>query len=156
MKMTDNVGLTELYPAPKTVPFGTGTIEVTGLSMRKVSALMHQYPDLVSIFSGGAVGLSNLLTQAPDAALAVFALVVSDETRIKEFDNLAFGQQADILAAIYELTVGGERAGPFLADVVARLRVVDEPQIRPSQSPSSSPSSPSSSQPVDMAEMSAT
>jgi hypothetical protein len=156
MKMMDNIGLTELYPAPKAVPFGAGTIEVTGLSMRKVSALMHQYPDLVSIFSGGAVGLSNLLTQAPDAALAVFALVVSDETRIQEFDNLAFGQQADILAAIYELTVGGERAGPFLADVVARLRVVDEPQIRPAPSLNNSQSSPSSSQPADTAEMSAT
>lgn len=147
--MTD---LRELYPVPKAVPFGSGTVEVTGLSLRKISALVHEYFDLISIFSGGKVGIGDLLVKAPEAALAIFALVVSDEDKVKAFEDLPFGQQADILGAIYDLTIGGERAGPFLASVAAQLRVEDRPA---KTSPNSSPSSMSSLEPADM-EMPAT
>lgn len=145
--MTD---LRELYPMPLAVPFGSGTVEVTGLSLRKLSALIHQYPDLVGVLSGGKVAFSELLSKVPDAALAAFALVVSDATVVKAFDDLAFGQQADILGAIYDLTIGGKRAAPFLESVAAQLRAGSQPSSAPS--PSSSPSSTSSSAPADMAE----
>lgn len=143
--MTD---LRELYPVPKTVPFGSGTVEVRGLSLRKISALVHEYHDLIGIFSGGRTGLGNLLAQAPDAALAIFAFSVDDEEKVKAFDDLAFGQQADILGAIYELTLGGERAGPFVASLASQLRVTENPTESSTLS-SSSPSSTISSEVAD-------
>ncbi len=140
--MTD---LRELYPMPLAVPFGSGTVEVTGLSLRKLTALIHQYPDLIGVLSGGKVAFNELLSRVPDAALAAFALVVHDEETVKAFDDLAFGQQADILGAIYDLTVGGKRAGPFLASVAAQLRLTPPNEA----SPNSSPNSTSSSVPAD-------
>jgi hypothetical protein len=97
--------LVDLYPSPKTVPFGTGTVEVTGLSMRKIVVLVEEYPELVPLFGDDTVPLATIFLKAPAAALAVFALVVSDENMIRTFDVLALGQQLDILAAIFDLTL---------------------------------------------------
>lgn len=141
--MTD---LRELYPVPRTVPFGSGTAEVKGLSLREIAALVHEYHELIGIFSGNKVGLGVLLVKAPDAALAIFAFgyvgaakpslwrrfwlsfrgqkpnLPPDDPH-QAFDKLGFGQQADILGAIYDLTLGGERAGPFVASLASQLRV---------------------------------
>jgi hypothetical protein len=146
--------LGELYPTTKTVPFGTTSIEVTGISIRKLAALLDEYPEIASLLAGEGVAYATLHARAPDAALAVFALVVDDETTIRAFDNLPFGQQVDIIGAIYDLTLGGQRARPFLEAVIQQLRGDEEKKDE--ASPSASPSSSSSSPAMDTAETSVT
>ncbi len=153
-KMTDKVDLTDLYPAPKVVPFGTGTIEVTGISMRKVAVLLDEYPELAPLFSGDTVPLATLLDKASDAALAIFAQVIPEEEMIRAFDGLPFGQQVDILGAIFDLTFGGQRGVPFRAEVARQLR--GDRESKSKASPSGSPSSMTSSAPADTAATSAT
>lgn len=149
-KMTNkSIDLTDLYPAPKVVPFGKGTIEVTGISMRKIVTLVDEYQELVPLFSDETVPLETILLKAPDAALAVFALVVSDEDKIRTFDILPLGQQLDILGAIFDLTLGGERAVPFLANIAAQLS--DDYLAKSKASSNVSPNSTNSSAPVDTA-----
>jgi hypothetical protein len=154
IKTKDKRDLTDLYPAPKVVPFGTGTIEVTGISMRKVAVLIDEYPELVPLFSGETVPLDTLLTKAPDAALAIFSQAVPDEEVIRAFDVLPFGQQIDILGAIFDLTLGGERAVPFVDQVAAQLR--SDREAKSKASPKASPNSTSSSQPAATAATPAT
>lgn len=134
--------LVAISPITKTVPLGRGAVEVTGLSLRKLTGLMVAYPELAQLAAGGEVNLPQLLIQAPESALAIFSLglmgagrplrrrllswgteapVENDANLLRAFDQAPAGQQLDALGAIVDLTFKGERAVPFLKSVVAAI-----------------------------------
>jgi hypothetical protein len=130
--------LQSIAPATKTVPLGSGTVEITGLSLRKLTQLIVRYPDLLALASGKA-DLANLLIVAPEAILAVFSVGVVGQTRrwwrvlswfrgadeaaiLRAFDEASTGQQIDIITQIYEFTFTGESARPFLEGVLKMIR----------------------------------
>lgn len=122
-----------ISPATKTVALGSAAVEVSGLSLRKLSQLIAAYPDLLGL-AAGKVDLSTIIFKAPNMALAIFAVGVVGLARegfwqrrvqkIKEddllslFDKAATGQQLDCLAVIVDLTFKGERGIPFLRSVI--------------------------------------
>ena len=149
--------LQSIAPATKTVPLGRGTVEITGLSLRKLTQLIVRYPDLLALASGKA-DLANLLVSAPEAMLAIFSVGVvgpgrrwwqiwklfrkSDETEIiRAFDDASTGQQFDILSQIFEFTFAGESARPFLAGVLKMISAQGENQNPISAPPGPLPSS---------------
>jgi hypothetical protein len=120
--------LASIAPATRTVPLGRGTVEITGLSLRKLNQLLVQFPALLSLGSG-KIDLAALLLEAPEASLAVFSIAIApsqfrfwqfwkwfpgDVAPFKSFDAAAAGQQLEILFDIFALTFEGERARPFL------------------------------------------
>lgn len=139
--------LQSIAPAFKTVPLGSGTVEITGLSLRKLTQLIVRYPDLLALATGKA-DLAGLLITAPLAVLEIFSLGVisptprwwqlrkrfGDESEateaslLKTFDDASTGQQIDILAQIFEFTFAGESARPFLAGVLKMIHAPDEHQ----------------------------
>lgn len=139
--------LQSIAPATKTVPLGSGTVEITGLSLRKLTQLIVRYPELLALASGKA-DLESILVAAPEAMLAIFSVGMvgqtprwwrkfrrADETEIlRAFDEASTGQQIDILAAIFEFTFAGESARPFLAGVLKMIAVQNENQSLPETS----------------------
>jgi hypothetical protein len=131
------VDLQSIAPATKTVPLGSGTVEITGLSLRKLTELIVRYPDLLALASGKA-DLANLLIAAPEAILAIFSVgavqtprwwrvlswfrVAGEAAILRAFDEASTGQQIDIVAQIFEFTFTGESARPFLEGVLKMIR----------------------------------
>lgn len=128
----------------RTVPLGSGTVEITGLSLRKLTELIVRYPDLLALAAGRA-DLASLVVSAPEAMLAIFALAVvgptpsgawwrrrpirpagafgatgemDHEGLVQAFDEASTGQQIDLLSEVFELTFAGERARPLLEGLV--------------------------------------
>lgn len=139
--------LQSIAPATKTVPLGSGTVEITGLSLRKLTQLIVRYPDLLALAAGKA-DLASLLVMAPEAMLAIFSVGVvghtprwwkklrkTDEAELlRAFDDASTGQQIDILTAIFEFTFAGESGRPFLAGVLKMIAVQGENQSQPETS----------------------
>lgn len=151
--------LASIAPATRTVPLGSGTVEITGLSLRKLTKLAVEYPALL-VLASGKLDIQTLVVSAPDAVLAIFAVGIVEPRRptswqfwkrslpgaaaqVKAFDEAATGQQIDLLAQIFELTFEGQRAGPFLAAVLTSLNVPASPPDLETSAPTSPPPSPS-------------
>jgi hypothetical protein len=155
--------LIAIAPVTRTVALGRAAVEVTGLSLRKLTGLMAAYPELVPLAIGGEVQIGRLLAEAPETAATIFSLGVIGpgrsrrwrllfwrqvETPIEDeanllaaFDAAPFGQQADALGAIIDLTFKGERALPFVklvASALTRASIPPEPTPSPSDDSSSS------------------
>jgi hypothetical protein len=154
--------LVAISPVTKTVPLGRGAVEVTGLSLRKLTGLMAAYPELVPLAAGGEVNLARLLVEAPESALTIFSLglqgagrprrqrllfwrkeaaapLQDDANLLEAFDAAPAGQQLDALGAIVDLTFKGERAIPFLKAVAAAMtRPRQEASTPPEPMPSPS------------------
>ena len=139
--MTVAVDIRQIAPATRTVPLGSGTVEITGLSLRKLTALVVSFPQLLDL-AAGKMDLAELVLSAPDAALALFAAAAvvpatpkfwqfwnrfrPDEAAIlRAFDQAATGAQIDVLAQLFEITFEGPRAGPFLEAVLNMIRAPD-------------------------------
>ena len=152
--------LVSIAPATRTVALGRAAVEVSGLSLRRLTQLIVEYPDLLAFAGGGTVDLLGLLARAPEMALAIFAVgVVGPAPRrrwriwrreiaegdlLRAFDAAATGQQLDILACIVELTFAGQRGAPFLRSVLAGV-VPGATAEASSEPPTSDASMPSSS-----------
>jgi hypothetical protein len=148
-----------IAPATKTVPLGSGTVEITGLSLRKLTELVLRFPELLAL-AAGKMDLAGLMVSAPDAMLAVFAVGFAapakprfwefwkqfrDEAMVlKTFDEAATGQQIDILTKMFEITFAGESARPFLAGVLKMIRAPETNQDPPETSAPNTPDSSSS------------
>lgn len=145
--------LASIAPATKTVALGSAAVEVTGLSLRKITQLIVKYPELLAL-AAGKVELSSLIMSAPDSALAIFALAVvgpsqphwwqrrgasleaTEDAMIQAFDDAATGQQLDVLATIVDLTFKGERGVPFLKSLLgASPRETPTPSSEPEPEP---------------------
>jgi hypothetical protein len=151
--------LQSIAPATKTVPLGSGTVEITGLSIRKLTQLVLQFPELLAL-AAGKMDLASLVVSAPDAMLAVFAVGVATPTKpkfwefwkrfrdeaaiLRAFDEASTGQQIDILTQMFEITFAGESARPFLAGV---LKMIRAPEISQDPPETSAPNTPDSSSP---------
>jgi hypothetical protein len=116
--------LQSIAATTKAVPFCGGTVDVIGLSLRKLTQLIVKYPELMTLVGGNA-DIANLVTSSPEAALSIIALGTCDMTErdskklLKAFDDAAVGEQIDLLGSIIDLTFAGQRAGPFLASLAA-------------------------------------
>ncbi|HMF50552.1 MAG TPA: hypothetical protein VK603_18000 [Candidatus Saccharimonadales bacterium] len=147
--------LISLSPATKTVALGSAAVEVSGLSLRKLTQLVSAYPDLLGFVAGGTTDIARLIINAPNMALAIFSVGVvgparprlwrrwhstlNDDDLLKAFDNAATGQQIEIIATIVDVTFkGGERAVPFLRSVIGSL-VTSTPNSKPEPEPSAAP-----------------
>jgi len=142
--------LASIAPATKTVALGSAAVEVTGLSLRKLTQLVVEYPSLLSFVAGGTADFAEMLVGAPNMALAIFSLGVvgparprwrlaairiSEDSLLTAFDRASTGQQLEILATIVDITFkGGERAVPFLRSVIGSL-VTSKQNSRPEPEP---------------------
>jgi hypothetical protein len=146
--------LAAISPATKTAALGSAAVEVTGLSLRKLTQLIVAYPDLLAL-AAGKVELASLIFKAPEMALAIFSVgivgparprfwarwqPIDDEDLLKAFDKAATGQQLDVLATIVDLTFKGERGIPFLRSVIGSL-AISTPSSKPEPEPSAPPPS---------------
>src|SRR6266702_5136335 len=131
--------IVSIAPTTRTVALGRATVAVSGLSLRKLTQLIAEYPELLAFAGGGSIDAAALVVGAPQMALAIFALGVNGQTRppwwqlwrllkpagevdlLAAFDRAATGQQIGILDAIVEATFEGERGGPFLKSALAAL-----------------------------------
>jgi len=142
--------LQSISPASKTVPLGKGTVEITGLSLRKLQKSFIQYPELLSLAAGKIE--PSIIFSAPELSLAMFSLGIVERKKrfwrfwiqdrssiLKAFDEAPLGQQIDLLKQIYDMTFAGESALPFLAAVRTSLQI-------PSESPIQEPSAATSPQ----------
>jgi hypothetical protein len=133
--------LQSIFPTRKAVPFLNGTVEVSGLSLRKATHLIIEYPELLALANGQA-DLASLIVSAPNAALAILAQGITpgdNKALLEAFDEAPVGAQIDLLSAIIDLTFAGQRAAPFLASLAAR---VPPSQSLPETSAPTSPESP--------------
>lgn len=134
--------LQSIATTTKAVPFCGGTVDVIGLSLRKLTQLIVKYPELMTLV-GGKADLANLVISAPEAVLAIVALGTDDLSErdskkfLKAFDDASAGQQIDLLASIIDLTFAGERARPFLERLVALPRSMPSDPMSAQTSPSS-------------------
>jgi hypothetical protein len=163
--------LVAISPVTRTVPLGRGAVEVTGLSLRKLTGLMAAYPELVPLAAGGEVNLARLLVEAPESALTIFSLglqgagrplrrrllfwrrpeaAVDEAALLAAFDLAPAGQQLDALGTIIDLTFKGERAVPFLKAVAAAMT---RPRPEASTPPEPMPSPSDGSSIADIPEM---
>ena len=161
--MTVAVDIRQIAPATRTVPLGSGTVEIGGLSLRKLTALVVSFPQLLDL-AAGKMDLAELVLSAPDAALALFAAAAvvpappkfwqfwqrsADEAAVlRAFDQAATGAQIDLLAQLFEITFEGPRAGPFTEAVLKMIRAVglkDHAAPETSKPEMSEPNMPSSS-----------
>lgn len=146
--------LASIAPAFKTVPLGRGTVEITGLSLRKLTVLVTQYPELLAL-AAGTVDLATLLVKVPETSLGVFSMAAVPSRwwqfwkrdAIKAFDSAGAGQQIEVLFDIFALSFEGDRARPFLKTVANSIaeqnRPAPESPKDPSTSADTSPPSPS-------------
>lgn len=132
--------LQSIAATTKAVPFLNGTVEVTGLSLRKATHLIIEFPELLALASGRA-DLASLIVSAPNAALAILSQGIKpgdNKAVLEAFDEAPAGAQIDLLSAIIDLTFKGQRAAPFLASLAAS---VPQGQILPETSAQISPES---------------
>jgi hypothetical protein len=142
--------LLSIGPATKTVALGRAAVEVSGLSLRKLTSLVRDHPALLSFVGDGTIDTAALVSSGSEMALAMFGMGVigpakqrwgrapTDENLMTAFDAAAAGQQIDILATIVDLTFKGERGAPFLQSVIGALSASREPATDQPMTPESS------------------
>lgn len=127
------VGLLDLAPSTRTVRAGGGDVAVYGVSAKGIAALLVQFPQLKTLFTGGklAVDPESIASVAPDAVSAIIAAgcgYPGDAKAIKAAEQLPVGEQAKLLDAIVDLTMpDGPR--PFveaLTALMAKLNFGDQ------------------------------
>jgi hypothetical protein len=134
--------LSTLLPTSKTVPIGSGTVDAKGISLRQIGPLLQRFPVLLAFLSGQTIEPAELLSAAPDAAIAVMAAGIGAPGNVEAemaLDGFALGEQLDLLSIVMDLTLTGGSIGPFVA-LVAKLGARPESQNEnqpESQDPSS-------------------
>jgi hypothetical protein len=142
------VGLLDLAPSTRTVRAGGGDVAVYGVSAKGIAALLTQFPNLKTLFTGGQIAMDaeSIATIAPDAVSAIIAAgcgYPGDAKAIAKVDTLPVAEQAALLNAIVDLTMP-EGVGPFveaLMSLMAKLNF-DGPESH-GKAPASNSQSPS-------------
>ena len=102
------VGLVDIAPVTSTILVRGQDITITGVSARGIALLLARFPELRAVMTGREVALDDLLKLCGDIIAAIIAAgtgVPGDVDAEKAADNLTLEEQADLLAAIVELTM---------------------------------------------------
>ena len=102
------VGLVDIAPISSSVTIRGQDITITGVSARGIASLLARFPELRALMTGREVGLDALLRLGGDVIAAIIAAgtgAPADVDAEKAADNLTLEEQADLLAAIVELTM---------------------------------------------------
>jgi hypothetical protein len=98
----------------KTIRFEDIELEITGLSIRKLSGLITAYPDLLGLLAGG-FDLGSMIAAFPDAIQKIIAEGTRASSGVLErFDSAPAGEQIDLLSEIFDVTFQGGKAMPFI------------------------------------------
>ena len=102
------VGLVHIAPVTSTILVRGQDITITGVSARGIALLLARFPELRAVITGREVAMDDLLKLGGDVIAAIIAAgtgVPGDVDAEKAADNLTLEEQADLLAAIVELTM---------------------------------------------------
>ncbi len=102
------VGLVDIAPVTSTVSIREQDITVTGVSARGIAHLLARFPELRALMTGREVAVDDLLRLGGDVVAAIIAAgtgAPGDADVETAADNLTLEEQADLLAAIVELTM---------------------------------------------------
>ena len=102
------VGLVDIAPITSSVAIRGQDITITGVSARGIASLLARFPELRALMTGREVALEELLKLGGDVIAAIIAAgtgAPGDPVAEKAADNLTREEQADLLAAIIELTM---------------------------------------------------
>lgn len=102
------VGLVDIAPITSSVSIRGKDISITGVSARGIASLLARFPELRALMTGREVALEDLLKLGGDVIAAIIATgtgAPGDVDAEKAADNLTLEEQADLLAAIVELTL---------------------------------------------------
>jgi hypothetical protein len=117
--------LTDIAPAVETVTIGGVGIEVRGVGIDAIAAVLSASPELAALLRPGAAGLdaTRLLVEAPTAMYALMAAATGGAGNAEQIEaarRLTFGAQVDLLDAIIRLSMPGGLL-PLVARLVAML-----------------------------------
>jgi hypothetical protein len=116
------VGLVDIAPVTSTVSVRGQDVTVTGVSARGIATLLARFPELRALMTGREVALDELLKLGGDVVAAIIAAgtgAPGDAQAEAAADNLTLEEQADLIAAIVEITMP-RGLGP-LVDRLSRL-----------------------------------
>ena len=116
------VGLVDIAPVTTAVTIRGQEVTVTGISARGIALLLVRFPQLRALMTGREVALDELLKLGGDVVAAIIAAgtgTPGDSQAEAAADNLTLEEQADLIAAIVELTMP-RGLGP-LVDRLSRL-----------------------------------
>lgn len=102
------VGLVDIAPITSSVAIRGQDITITGVSARGIASLLARFPELRALMTGREVALDELLRLGGDVISAIIAAgtgAPGDAQAEQAADNLTLEEQADLLAAIVELTM---------------------------------------------------
>ena len=102
------VGLVDIAPVTSTILVRGQDITITGVSARGIALLLARFPELRAVITGREVAMDDLLKLGGDVIAAIIAAgtgAPGDVGAEKAADNLTLEEQADLLAAIVELTM---------------------------------------------------
>jgi hypothetical protein len=116
------VGLVDIAPVTTAVTIRGQEVTVTGISARGIALLLARFPELRALMTGREVALDELLKLGGDVVAAIIAAGTGgpgDAQAEAAADNLTLEEQADLIAAIVEITMP-RGLGP-LVDRLSRL-----------------------------------
>ena len=102
------VGLVDIAPITSSVAIRGQDITITGVSARGIALLLARFPELRAAMTGRDVALDLRLRLGGDVIAAIIAAgtgAPGDAHAEQAADNLTLEEQADLLAAIVELTM---------------------------------------------------
>ena len=102
------VGLVDIAPITSSVTIRGQDITITGVSARGIASLLARFPELRALVTGREVALDGLLRLGGDVIAAIIGAgtgTPGDAQTEAAADNLTLEEQADLLAAIVELTM---------------------------------------------------
>ena len=102
------VGLVDIAPITSSVTIRGQDITITGVSARGIASLLARFSELRALVTGREVALDELLRLGGDVIAAIIAAgtgTPGDAQTEAAADNLTLEEQADLLAAIVELTM---------------------------------------------------
>lgn len=130
-------GLLDIAPELAQVEVQGHQIEVHGITLGDIAALLRRFPELLELFRGGAI--DGMAVAFPGLAAAVIAAGVGqmgDEAQEAAAARLSAETQSKLFSAILKLTMPGG-VGPFVEGLVTAFG-----GSTGSTSPSSSPALP--------------
>ena len=115
------VGLIDIAPLTAEVVIRGSSIAVTGVNAKGVAMLLARFPELRALVTGRVVALEAILALGGEVVAAIIAAgtgTPGDVQAEKAADNLTLEEQADLLAAIFRMTMPNG-VGPFVEKLEA-------------------------------------
>jgi hypothetical protein len=116
-------GLLDIAPQRTSVEVLGHTLEVGGVTVRGIADLLRRFPELLTLFGGGASPAGAIVAAAPDLVAAVIACGLGhmgDAQQEAAAAQLPAEAQAELLGAILRLTMPSG-VGPFVEKLVAAV-----------------------------------